>query len=44
VTKQVQEIVETTSSSSESENYDKQYEKVDDVALFMNRYHKRLKK
>jgi hypothetical protein len=44
VTKQVQEIVETTSSSSESENYDEQYEKVDDVALFMKRYDKGLKK
>jgi hypothetical protein len=44
VTKQVQEIVETTSSSSESENGDDQYEKVDDVALFMKRYHKGLKK
>jgi hypothetical protein len=44
VLKQVQEIVETTSSSSESENYDEQYEKVDDVALFMRMYHKGLKK
>ena len=42
--KQVQERVETTSSSSESENNDDQYEKVDDVALFMKRYHKGLKK
>ena len=33
--KQVQERVETTSSSSESKNDDDQYEKVDDVALFM---------
>jgi hypothetical protein len=44
VTKQVQEIVETTSSSSENENGDDQYEKVDDIALFMKRYHKVLKK
>jgi hypothetical protein len=44
VTKQVQEIVETTSSSSESEKCDKQYEKVYDVAFFMRRYHKWLKK
>jgi hypothetical protein len=43
-TKQVQEVVETTSSSSESKNSDDQYEKVDDVALFMNRFHKGLKK
>ena len=42
--KQVQERVETTSSSSESENDDDQYEKVDDVALFMKRFHKGLKK
>ena len=42
--KQVHERVETTSSSSESENDDDQYEKVDDVALFMKRYHKGLKK
>ena len=42
--KQVQERVETTSSSSESEHDDDQYEKVDDVALFMRRYHKGLKK
>jgi hypothetical protein len=44
MTKQVQEIVETTSSSSESENGNDQYGKVDDVALFMKRYHKGLKK
>ena len=44
VIKQVQERVETTSSSSESENDDDQYEKVDDVALFVKRYHKGLKK
>jgi hypothetical protein len=43
-TKQVQERVETTSSSSESENDDDQYEKVDDVALFVKRFHKGLKK
>jgi calcineurin-like phosphoesterase family protein len=43
VTKQVQEIIETTSSSNESENCDDQHEKVDDAALFMKRYHKRLK-
>jgi hypothetical protein len=43
VTKHVQEIIETTSSSSESENGDDQYEKVDDVALFMKRYYKGLK-
>jgi hypothetical protein len=43
-TKQVQERVETTSSSSESENDDEQYEKVDDVSLFMKRFHKGLKK
>jgi hypothetical protein len=43
-TKQVQERVETTSSSSESENDDDQYEKVDDVAIFMKRFHKGLKK
>jgi len=42
--KQVQERVETTSSSSESEHDDDQYEKVDDVALFMRRFHKGLKK
>ena len=42
--KQVQERVETTSSSSESEYDDDQYEKVDDVALFMRRFHKGLKK
>jgi hypothetical protein len=40
----LEEIVETPSSSSESENGDDQYEKVDDVALFMKRYHKGLKK
>ena len=44
VIKQVQERVETTSSSSESKNDDDQYEKVDDVALFMKRFHKGLKK
>jgi hypothetical protein len=38
--KQVQEQVKTTSSSSESKNNDDQYEKVDDVALFMKRFHK----
>ena len=38
--KQVQERVETTSSSSESKNDDDQYEKIDDVALFMKRFHK----
>ena len=42
--KQVQERVKTTSSSSESENDDDQYEKIDDVALFMRRFHKGLKK
>ena len=43
--KQVQERVETTSSSeSENKNDDDQYEKIDDVALFMKRFHKRLKK
>ena len=42
--KQVQERVDATSSWSESENDDDQYEKVDDVALFMKRYHKGLKK
>ena len=42
--KQVQEQVETTSSSSEDENDDEHYEKVDDVALFMKRLHKGLKK
>ena len=42
--KQVQERVETTSSSSESEHDADQYEKVDDVALFMRRFHKGLKK
>ena len=31
-------------SSSEDENDDEQYEKVDDVALFMKRFHKELKK
>jgi hypothetical protein len=41
-TKQVQERVKTTSSSSESENDDEQYEKVDDVALFMKMFHKGL--
>jgi hypothetical protein len=43
-TKQVQERVETTSSSSESEHDDDQYEKVDDFALFMKRFHTGLKK
>jgi predicted RNA binding protein with dsRBD fold (UPF0201 family) len=38
VFKQVQEQVETTSSSSEDENNDEQYEKVVDVALFMTRF------
>jgi hypothetical protein len=42
--KQVQERVETTSSSSESENDDEQYENVNDVALFMKMFHKGLKK
>ena len=42
--KQVQERVGTTSSSSESENNDDQYEKIDGVALFMKRFHKGLKK
>ena len=42
--KQFQERVETTSSSSESKNDDDQYEKIDDVALFMKRFHKGLKK
>jgi hypothetical protein len=42
--KQVQEKVESTSSSSESKNNDDQYEKVDDVALFMKRFQKGLKK
>ena len=42
--KQVQEQVETTSSSSEDENDDEHYEKVDDVALFMKRFQKGLKK
>jgi hypothetical protein len=41
--KQEQEVVETT-SSSESDNCDESYEKVDDVALFMRIYHKGLKK
>ena len=44
VSKQVQQRVENTSSSSESENDDDQYEKIDDVALFMRRFHKGLKK
>ena len=39
--KQVQERVETTSSSSESEHDDDQYEKVDDVALFMSKFKER---
>ena len=42
--KQVQEQVETTSSSSEDENDDEHYEKTDDVALFMKRFQKGLKK
>jgi hypothetical protein len=42
--KQVQEQVETTSSSSEDESDDGQYEKVDDVALLMKRYQKGLKR
>ena len=42
--KHVQERVETTSSSSESENDDEQYEEIDDVALFMKRFHKGQKK
>ena len=42
--KQVQERIETTSSSSESEHDDDQCEKVDDIALFMRRFHKELKK
>jgi hypothetical protein len=42
--KQVQEQVETTSSSNESENDNDQYEKVDDVAFFMKRFNKELKK
>ena len=42
--KQVQERVETTSSSSEDENGDEHYDKVDNVALFMKRFQKRLKK
>ena len=42
--KQVQERVETTSSSSDSEHDDDKYEKVDDVSLFMRRFHKGLKK
>ena len=39
--KQVQERVETISSSSESEHDDDQYEKVDDVALFMSKFKER---
>ena len=42
--KQIQKQTETTSSSSESENDDDQYEKVDDVTLFMKRFQKGLKK
>ena len=42
--KQVQEQVETISSSSKDENDDEQYEKVDDVALFMKRFQKGLKR
>jgi hypothetical protein len=42
--KQVEEQVETTSYSSDDENDVEQYEKVDDVALFMKRFQKRLKK
>ena len=41
---QVQEQVETTSSWSEHENDDEHYEKIDDVALFMKRFQKGLKK
>jgi hypothetical protein len=44
VTKQLQEIVETTLPLNESENGDDQYEKVDNIALFMKKYHKGLKK
>jgi len=44
VVKQVQEQVETTSSSSEDESDGAQYEKVDDVALFMKKYQKGLKR
>ena len=40
--KQVQERVETTSSSSESEHDDDQYEKVDDVALFYEEVSQRI--
>jgi hypothetical protein len=41
---QVQEQIETTSSSSEDESYGEQYEEVGDVALFMKRFQKGLKK
>ncbi|XP_066324596.1 uncharacterized protein [Miscanthus floridulus] len=43
-TKQVQEKEETTSSSSEDESDGTKYKKVDDVALFMKKYNKGLKK
>jgi hypothetical protein len=42
--KQVQEQVKTTSSSSEDESDGAQYEEVNDVALFMKRYQKGLKR
>ena len=42
--RQVQEQVETTSSSSEDESDGEQYEEVNDVALFMKRFQKGLKK
>jgi hypothetical protein len=44
VPKQEHQVEETTSSSSETEHGDESYEKVDDIALFMRRYHKGLKK
>ena len=42
--RQVQEQVETTSSSSEDESDGEQYEEVNDVALFIKRFQKGLKK
>ncbi|XP_066333653.1 uncharacterized protein [Miscanthus floridulus] len=42
--KQVQEQMETTSSSSEGESDNEKYEEVGDVAIFMKRFQKGLKK
>jgi hypothetical protein len=42
-TKQVQQDNDTSSSSSEDEDHGADFKKIDDVALFIKKYHKELK-